>query len=65
MDKIYLYVKGPTEVKYQKIFLLFLIICTFFISQSYLPVPKDVRLNCTDCFIIENSKQTRASANQI
>ena len=35
-----------------------------FITKSYLQVPKDVRLNCTHLYY-ENSKQTRASANDI
>ena len=34
-----------------------------FIAQSYFKVPKDVRLNSTNIFIIKNSKQKKTSSN--
>ena len=39
-------------------------IATVFITQTYFPVEKDVRLSCTYFFYYENSKQRRASANR-
>ena len=36
-----------------------------FITQYYLKIPKDVRLNCTHVFYYESPKQARASINRI
>ena len=38
-------------------------ISLIFITQSYFKVQKDVRLNTTDIFYYENSKQKRTSTN--
>ena len=40
-------------------------VSALFIRQSYVQVPKDVRLNCKRFFYYENSKQTRMSSNCI